>query len=333
MSWAFGCRIKRRMTADTLLFCCKNYKALHARRMSPSVLPHLHFASPRRLPKASRVKGRVVVLDIAFAATAGGGVSFATVTKPFIDGLGDRLVAWVDHHEHEKHVDYKNDSRFVLSKKSIHGGCPEMISESIVDTTGVVDTIVCHLDLDGLYSAAKWICYGKEPYPGADDDARAIDTRKGTPSATAILVDNALRARFRDTPLKHSIVAWLVGGCKNDMHRKAVGFAADEFALRRAGAEALAKNFVREKNLVWVSVDDFTGEYDKTELLLLGQNIAPVAIVRESGMVTVAADFDSEWDFVQMLDLEGGMPTRVTVPDSRFEELRKKVTEYAIVSS
>ena len=62
--------------------------------------PEVRFASPRKLPKASTLAGRVVVLDIAFAADAGGGVSYEAVTQPFIDDLGDRLAAWVYHYDH-----------------------------------------------------------------------------------------------------------------------------------------------------------------------------------------------------------------------------------------
>ena len=85
-------------------------------------LPHLAFASPRLLPKADKVPGRVVVLDIAFAATVGASVSFELITQPFITGLGDRLAAWVDHHDHEKHAAFAGDPRFVLSTKNVVRG-------------------------------------------------------------------------------------------------------------------------------------------------------------------------------------------------------------------
>jgi hypothetical protein len=37
-------------------------------------------------------------------------------------------------------------------------------------------------------------------------------------------------------------------------------------------------------------------------------------------MVTIAAGYDSGWDFVKLLGLDGGMPTRVTIPESRLED-------------
>ena len=88
-------------------------------------MPHLAFGSPRLLPKVKNLVGRVVVVDIAFAATVGSSVSYEAVTLPFITGLGDRLAAWVDHHDHERHPAYASDPRFVLATKAEHGACPD----------------------------------------------------------------------------------------------------------------------------------------------------------------------------------------------------------------
>lgn len=282
-------------------------------------MPELLFASPRALPNPDRIRGRVAVVDIAFAA-AGAGVSFETVTKPFIDGLGSRLAAWVDHHDHERHSDYTDDSRFVLATKAQHGACPEMVTPEIVRMAGPVDAIVAHMDLDGLYAAAKWILGGKPPYPGADEDARCIDTRTGEPGPIAARIDRALRARFRDQGLKRAVVLWLVGGMKHAGHEESIEAAAREFEARAAGTDSLAKRFVVRDNVAFVDAGARPPAYDKTDLLLRGQDLAPVAVVRDSGMVTIAARFDSGWDFVELLGLDGGMPTRVTVPESRLED-------------
>ena len=65
--------------------------------------------------------------------------------------------------------------------------------------------------------------------------------------------------------------------------------------------------------------------FDKTELLLLGQERAPVAVVRDAGSLTIAADFESGFDFVRLFHLGGGMPTRVTVPEGRYNEVMGKL--------
>src|SRR5262245_17949683 len=145
-----------------------------------ATLPDLVFSTPRMLPDARKLRGRVVVLDIAFAAD-GMGTPFEETTLAFIRTLGGRLAAWVDHHDHERHQQFKNDPRFFLATKAQHGACPEMVTPAIVAQSGPIDTLVCHVDLDGLYAAAKWVLGGREPYRGADDDARAVDTRIGTP--------------------------------------------------------------------------------------------------------------------------------------------------------
>jgi hypothetical protein len=65
--------------------------------------------------------------------------------------------------------------------------------------------------------------------------------------------------------------------------------------------------------------------FDKTMLLLEGQKRAPVAIVRDAGMITLAAAFDSGIDFVKLLDLGGGMPTRVSIKEARLDEVLHKL--------
>jgi hypothetical protein len=273
------------------------------------------------------VPGRVVVLDIAFAATVGTSVSFDLTTKPFLDKLGDRLAAWVDHHDHEKHPEFAGDPRFVLATKAQHGACPEMVTPELVRHTGPIDSILTHVDLDGLYAAAKWILGGEEPYPGADADARAVDTRVGTPGPIAERIDKALRAKFRDDQLKRAVVHDLVGGMKPGPHDDVIAEAAREFDRRDAVTQALAKKFTIRGRVAVVDTANAPGPFDKTDLLLIGQNKAPVSIVRDSGMLTIAAPFDSGWDFVTMFALGGGMPTRVTIPERKLDDVIAKIND------
>jgi hypothetical protein len=286
--------------------------------------PRLVFTTPRSLPDASGLDGRVVVLDIAFAAE-GMGTPFEQVTQPFIDALGSRLAAWVDHHDHAYHARFAGDPRFVLATKAQHGACPEMVTPDLVAAVGPVDTIVTHVDLDGLYAAAKWMLGGQEPYAGADDDARCVDTRIGEPGPIGRLVDEALRARFRDEALKHRVVRWLVGGLKDKEHRAVIAEAAAEFERMAAETERLAGRFKLQGRVAYVDARDAKGPFDKTALLLRGQARAPVAMVHDSGTITVAAAFDSGWDFVHILGLGGGMPTRVSLKESKLRETIEKI--------
>jgi hypothetical protein len=285
--------------------------------------PQIAFGTPRKLPQPRELAGRVAVLDIAFAATAAG-ASFERITKPFIDGLGDRLAIWIDHHDHVMHAAYAHDPRFVLRTKLEHGACPEMVTRERVLQAGQVDTICCHTDFDGLCSAAKWIRGGEEPYPGADDDARAIDTRLGKPSERANTIDRALRARPRDDALRGLIVRYLADGCSDMALFRTLEKASDGLRVREDEARRIARDYDVRNDIAVVEVPNGHAPYDKTLLLMLGQERARVSVVIDPNTLTVAARFDSGIDLLTTLGLEGGMPTVVSVtPKERDEVLAK----------
>ncbi|MDC0747343.1 hypothetical protein [Polyangium mundeleinium] len=291
----------------------------------------LSFASPRKLPKPKDLCGNVVVLDIAFASEAGG-KSFETVTLPFIEALGSRLRAWVDHHDSLHHARYAEDARFVLSTKAEHGACPEMITPAIVARAGRIDTLVCHVDFDGLASGAKWLRGGEEPYPGCDADARAIDTRIGTPGPIAQRIDRALRARPRDHALFGLIVRHLATGLTDASLWQPIDAAGAELAPLEAESRRLAKSFARvEPGIVIVDATTRRGPYDKTLLLLVGQERATVSAVIDGDNVTFAAAFDSGINFLEKFGISGGMPTVVSIHRSKLtsalEALGVKPTE------
>jgi hypothetical protein len=270
------------------------------------------------------LQGRVVVLDIAFAAV-GLGRGFDKTTGKFITDLGPRLARWVDHHDHPLHARFARDSRFVLCNKADHGACPEMITPELVADTGPIDTIVAHFDLDGLYAAAKWLKGGVEPYPGADDDARAVDTRVGDVGPHAQKIDMALRAHWLDDTLKRRIVHWLVRGLQPGIERDAIEAAAADFRRMADAAAELAGSFVVERGVAFIEVRSSAPAYDKTELLLLGQERAEVAVVLEAGNATIAAPFESGLDFVDLLEIGGGMPTRVNIPQKRLPDALERI--------
>jgi hypothetical protein len=284
-------------------------------------MQQLAFGTPRKLPKVKDLSGRVVVVDIAFAG-AGSGGGFEKVTLPFIQKLGDRLRAWVDHHDHHEHARYRDDARFVLATKAEHGACPEMIDPELVQRVGPIETIVCHTDFDGLASAAKWIRGGTEPYPGCDDDARAIDTRLGIPSAVAERIDRALRARPRDAGLFGVVVRHLATGLSDSTLWDPIDRAAEELKPIEQETRRAAEHYRRlPPGVAFVDVSSGFGKVDKTLLLLLGQEREPVSVVLDRDSVSVAARFDSGLNFLELLKLPGGMPTRVSLPRSRLREV------------
>ncbi|AGP34384.1 hypothetical protein BE04_22355 [Sorangium cellulosum] len=280
----------------------------------------LAFASPRKLPRARDLRGNVAVLDIAFASEAGG-KSFETVTLPLIQELGPRLAAWVDHHDSAHHARFAGDPRFVLSTKAEHGACPEMITPEVVARAGRVDTLVCHVDFDGLASGAKWMRGGVEPYPGCDDDARAIDTRIGVPGPVATRMDRALRARPRDQALFGLIVRHLASGLSDPSLWAPIDAAGAELAVMEAETRRIALRYERvEPGVVLVDASQRGGPYDKTLLLLIGQERAPISVVVDNDSVTFAARFDSGVNFLETFKISGGMPTRISLQRSKLKE-------------
>ena len=293
----------------------------------PMAGPLVVYSTPRKLPRASTLTGRVVVLDLAFASDAGGG-GFEKVTKRFIDDLGDRLAMWIDHHDHQMHAAYRDDPRFVLRTKAQHGACPELVTPERVAAAGRVDTICCHGDFDGLCSAAKWLRGGQEPYPDADADARAIDTRIGVASERATIIDRALRARPRDHGLFGLVVRFLAeGGQDRGLYEHILEASAD---LKRLEAESrrLALGYRLDGDIAVVDARERNGSYDKTLLLMIGQERAPIAVVHDESTVTAAARYDSGIDLLALLGISGGMPTRVSVAaknlDQVIEALRRR---------
>lgn len=291
--------------------------------------PVFAFASPRKLPKPESLQGQVVVLDLAFAAD-GIGKGFAKTTGRFIEALGSRLACWVDHHDHPRHQEFAGDPRFVLATKAQHGGCPEMITPEIVNGAGPVDTVLAHFDLDGIYSAVKWALGGIEPYPGADLDARAVDTRMGEVSETGAWMDAALRADWSNASVRDAVVSLLLASEGEGVDRSlpcalTIEQSAQKFAGMMRMTKILAERFEVRGEVAVVRVTSDPASYDKTELLLMGQKIAPVAMVIAKGNATIAANFESGINFLEILGIGGGMPTRVSVPQKRVDAAIEKI--------
>ena len=213
------------------------------------------------------------------------------------------------------HAQYKGDPRFVLSTKAEHGACPEMVTPEVIARIGHVDTIVCHTDFDGLCSAAKWVRGGTEPYPHADDDARAIDTRTSVPGPIGQRFDRALRARPRDTALFGLVVRHLADGLADPSLWEAVDRAAAELLPIEATTRKIAEGYrvvdahprsgVPEsiRSLAFVDATAHHGKYDKTQLLLIGQERAGLAIVLDLDTVSLAARYGSGVSLLELLGL------------------------------
>jgi hypothetical protein len=94
--------------------------------------------------------------------------------------------------------------------------------------------------------------------------------------------------------------------------------AAELVPIERETRRAADRYRRLEPGVAYVDVSSGFGTLDKTLLHLLGQRREPISLVVDRENVSVAARFDSGHDFVRLFALQGGMPTRVSLPRSRL---------------
>lgn len=254
--------------------------------------PALHFVnSPKHLPPPPET-GRVVTLDLAFAA----GRRYETATRPFIEALGSRLVAWIDHHPHPAWAKYEDDPRFVLVDKATAPACPQLVTPARVEAAGEVDHLFAHSDFDGFLSVVKWLRGGEEVWPGADEDARAIDApgQGYVCSARGQRIADAV-ARSRDAaPKKHeaflcALADALVSGREPESVAHRIDSLAGELRARRAQLEPLLEDAEWDGDEVLVlRLGKMISPGDKKFVLQALEERARVAVVEEPQSVTVA---------------------------------------------
>jgi hypothetical protein len=197
-----------------------------------------------------------------------------------------------------------------------------MITPALVARIGAVDSVVCHTDVDGLYAAAKWIRGGVEPYPGADDDARAIDTRIGEASSPL----GGGRPRAAGARARRGLPR-AGGGLPRDMPAGDVGAEVREAAVAYAAVEAATRGArgalrsARRRGVVRRDRRAAAGLRQDRPAAARADAL-PVSVVVDAQNVTLAAAFDSGINFLTMLGVGGGMPTRVSVPRSRLDDVR-----------
>ena len=278
------------------------------------------FATPFRLPSPHELGQAVVVLDIGFCATQGNR-SYESVTEPFISGLGDRLKLWIDHHTHDRHSDFLADSRFVLVPREQHPACPELVTPQRVLQAGFVDTVVCHSDFDGIASAAKFLLGGVEPYQGCDADARAIDSRIGTPSSRASRLAAALAIRH-DEPMLRMVLTSLIRSSEPDAVRRAIDESAQKFADRLERTYQAVSQGERVGSAWLVDARKFKRNIDRTQALLLAQERAVYGVfIGRDHRVSIATSMGNKVDLTAIFSMRGGMRNRVTLPLDRLVEV------------
>ena len=271
----------------------------------------LFVEHPATLPPAP--EGRVAVVDVAFAAAG----KYETATQPFIEALGDRLAIWIDHHEHPLGwAQVRGDPRFLLIPNRDAHACPELVTPEVVQRAGHVDVVLAHADLDGLLSAVKYLRGGTQPWPEADEDARAADSpgRGHTLSARgrqlSLALDEAgstLRSKAREE-LRQQIVAALAGpsgALPAELDARLSKLAAEHSATLEP-VEGLAASAREEAaGVLVVRVPKDLGRSVKKALLSRLEERAHVGVVVEGKAIT-AATFREQLDLGLVDELPAG---------------------------
>ena len=184
-------------------------------------------------------------------------------------------------------------------------------------------------DVEVLAHPVRGILAGPEP--------EAIVAEEGSYRLGQRL-DRALRARPRDPALFGLVVRHLTGGLVDGSLWGAIDDAGAALVPLEQAARKLAESYVvvdasppkdapegagtaKTDRIAFVDATSMHGKYDKTLLLLLGQERAKVAIVLDLDTLTLAAPFDSKVSFLSLLGLSGGMPTLVSVQKDRLDEV------------
>ncbi len=272
----------------------------------------------------------MAVLDLAFDGRA------PRQTLLWIRDLGPRLVAWIDHHEQEAWSEVDEDPRFVLVPRAEAPACPPLITAERVAGLGPADTLLCHGDLDGVLSAAKWILLqeGARCPDWLDPDSIAADSRIGELSPRGRRLDSALRSGARGHRIRlavvRSVLAEARGQEESERLRSELDAAVAEheriFQRTRRLAEGATPLEDLPEDAVMVDLSRQSGAIDLTELLLTLQREHDWVIVLARGRggvrkVVVGTDPQrSGLDLRREFGVEGYAPFRVHAPEHALVE-------------
>jgi hypothetical protein len=269
--------------------------------------------SPAHLPQRL-ASGRLVVLDVAFAAQE----NFAQTTA-FLTRHDRDLAAWVDHHKHDAWPKFLLDPRFVLVPNVVAHACPELVTPEVVANAGPVERVLAHSDFDGMMSATQWLCAGQAPYPEANEDARAADSpgRGHIFSARGKRLYDALE-EHRDrahTGQRHALLTEVTHALRTGSESTALGAKLHELAAKAAKVNAQAAALAQRgrAELVGLFVIRHPSNLSarlKKSALLTAESRAPIGVVIEGSQPghyhVTAATFDEHLDLSRVPELPVG---------------------------
>jgi hypothetical protein len=228
------------------------------------------------------------------------------MTRRFIEEIsGDKLVDWTDHHQ----------------------GWSEILAQLNKEQRRLFSIF------EDSQSAARIIA-AESVIPGAEDwvsDANASDTRQGKLSPRGRLIEEAMKANMSDDTVRESAVRWIVNGCA--VIRKTVGGSKEDSDYERLQeaqgkyqkvqeiTEKLAERYkVCDNGVAVVDVSAVEEDYDRTQLLLKGEQMSPTKTAvllgknPEGEEVITVATMDKSKNLVNLFGLPSGAPFRVSLP-------------------
>jgi len=297
-------------------------------------LPRLRFiASPKLLPRPPK-EGRVALVDLAFAH----GNIYEQKTVPFIERLGPRLAAWIDHHEHVGWARFGHDPRFILVPKNRAPACPELVTPKVVKQAGPVQHLFAHADFDGCVAAAKFLLGGKAPYDTADTDARAIDAPGRGFSCSdkakrlALAMDRARATTKMGTycALLSDITNSLIGQQEPPELRASIDTYCQAQRERLQELHTWLDNATTpHPDVLLIRVAEKISPSDRKALLCLLEERARVAVVEAENKVTVGSFNEEGLNLGGLPGLEGsvsfgwGTATATDILPELFRQLRR----------
>lgn len=208
------------------------------------------------------------------------------MTRKFIEKMDDRglLGIWCDHHQ----------------------GWPTEIVGRI--DFWIKETEAC-AEMLGDLDDSKWIT-----------DAIVSDTREGELSEQGQLIEQAMKADLSDDTVREAAVRWIVNGCEKDSDYQRLQEAQGIYQKVQAETEELAKQYKVRNGVAVVDVREAVEDYDRTQLLLKGEQMVPTKTAvllgknPEGEEIVTVATMDKAMNLVDLFGLPSGAPFRVSLP-------------------
>ena len=308
--------------------------------MSPEdvIFLRFSFAQPDSLPDVKQLGCHVVVIDIPFSLSVAPGEwplshpqtqryykrCLEERTLKFIRDLGERFVLWIDHHDHKGWTLVSEDDRFILKGGPKHPACALLVKPDIFIKYNLenVDTLVCHPDIDGLISAARFLLKGELPYQEALQDAVAADTRNVPLSPLGKILDMALKSKIDDVPTV--LLSWLL--YRGEDRAAFIKEAARSYQVKY---ESYSPISLSHRDVGKCRIVDFrceVGPLPLTQVLcdLQVENRIGIVIYTRNGRNLIAVA-GQDVNLPRILDLPGGTRSRVILDANHLSEVVERL--------